>query len=63
LGERDERRLGAKFVGCRPGRGWDVGQPVNDRGDRFAVSFEGGTFVVGEVELLKHLADPVFDGQ
>lgn len=61
--EWDEGRFGTKFVWCRPCGGWDVGEPVHDGGEGFSVAFECGAFVVGEVELLEHLVDPVFDGQ
>jgi hypothetical protein len=45
------RPVWAPWRGARPAR------------QRVAVAFEGGAFVVGEVEALQHLLDTLFDSQ
>jgi ribosomal protein S18 acetylase RimI-like enzyme len=62
-GERNEGCAVAEFVRCRAGWSCDVGESVGEGGQGRSVAFECGAFVVGEVELLEHLIDPVFDGQ
>src|SRR5439155_27192476 len=63
LCQGDEGGRGTELLRSGPGRGRDVGKPSDECGDRVAVAFEGGAFVVGEVELLKHRVDSFFDGQ
>jgi len=62
LRQRDESLVGAQLSWGGAGRGGDVGEAFDKGGDGVAVSCEGGSLVVGEVELLEHGVDSFFNG-